>query len=63
MIYQILADLWTAYINPVIPDYIDVLLNVVSFLAFMGIFFSPFLLTLLIVKWIPNAIKGGKRYD
>ncbi len=63
MIYNILIDLWTNYINPLVPDYIDVMINVLSFLLFLAVFGSPFLLVLLVVKWIPNVIKGGKRYD
>jgi hypothetical protein len=62
-VYQILVDLWIEYINPVIPDYIDVILNLLSLVFMLFVFFSPILFVLLIIRWIPAVLKGGKKYD
>lgn len=61
--YQILADLWLEYINPIIPDYIDVILNLISLLFMLFVFLSPILFVIMVIKWIPAVLKGGKRYD
>lgn len=61
--YQILVDLWIEYINPVIPDYIDVILNLLSLVFMLFIFLSPILLVVMVIRWIPAVLKGGKKYD